>query len=98
MVNNNTLNVIRNISCPVMVIPAEAKYKELKKAVFISDFEDVVRTNPFVAIKTIPDTFKPKLHTINLKSNYFNELTPEFKIEKEYMKDKLGSLFIAIPA
>lgn len=81
-----------------MVIPAEAKYKELKKAVFNSGSEDVVRTTPFVAIKTIPDTFKPKLDTLNPKSNHFNELTPEFKIEKEYMKDKLGSPFIAIPA
>ncbi len=87
----NTLNVTRNISCPVMIIPPEAKYKGLKRVVLTSDFKDVARTTPFGAIKTILDTFKPKLDILNVDSEHFIELTPEFKIEKENMKDKLGS-------
>lgn len=87
----NTLNVIRNISCPVMIIPPDAQYTGLKKVVFTSDFNDVARTTPFASIKKILDIFKSKLDILNVNSEHFVELTPEFKIEKEAMEDKLGS-------
>lgn len=87
----NTLNVIRNISCPVMIIPPDAKYAGLKRVVFTSDFQDVARTTPFASIKKILDIFKPKLDILNVDSEHFVELTPEFKIEKESMEDKLGA-------
>lgn len=87
----NTLNVIRNISCPVMIIPPKAKYTGLKKVVLTSDFKDVARTTPFASIKKILDLFNPKLDILNVDSEHFVELTPEFKIEKEAMEDKLGT-------
>lgn len=86
----NTLNVIRNISCPVMIIPPEAKYEGLKKAVLTSDFKDVARTTPFADISNIIDTFKPHLDILNVDSEHFVELTDEFKIERVAMEDKLG--------
>lgn len=86
----NTLNVIRNINCPVMIIPADAKFTGLKKVVFTSDFQDVSRTTPFTTLKKILDGFKPKLEILNVDSEHYVELTPEFKIEKEAMEDKLG--------
>jgi nucleotide-binding universal stress UspA family protein len=87
----NTLNVIRQIDCPVMIIPAEAKFSGLKKVVFTSDFTDVARTTPFVSLRKILDTFKPSLDILNVNSEHFVELTPEFKIEREAMEDKLGT-------
>lgn len=87
----NTLNVIRNISCPVMIIPPDAKYTGLKRVVLTSDFKDVARTTPFTAIKKILDLFKPKLDILNVDSEHFVELTPEFKLEREAMEDKLRS-------
>ena len=87
----NTLNVIRNISSPVMIIPPEAKYTGLKKVVLTSDFKDVARTTPFASIKKILDLFKPKLDILNVDSEHFVELTPEFKLERDAMDDKLGS-------
>lgn len=87
----NTLNVIRNIECPVMIIPPDAKFVGLNKVVFTSDFHDVARTTPFAALKKILDSFKPKLEILNVDSEHYVELTPEFKIEREAMKDKLGA-------
>lgn len=87
----NTLNVIRNISCPVMIIPPDAKYTGLKKVVLTSDFKDVARTTPFNAIKKILDTFHPHLDILNVDSEHFVELTDEFKIEREAMEEKLGT-------
>ena len=53
----NTLNVIRNITCPVMIIPPDAKFTGLKNVVFTSDFKDVARTTPFASIKKISGYF-----------------------------------------
>lgn len=87
----NTLNVIRNISCPVMIIPPDAKYTGIKKVVLTSDFKDVARTTPFTTIKKLLDIFKPQLQILNVDSEHFVELTDEFKIERQAMEDKLGS-------
>jgi len=86
----NTLNVIRNINCPVMIVPPDAKFGGLNKVVFTSDFKDVARTTPFVVLKKILDAFKPKLEILNVDSEHYVELTPEFKIEREAMEDKLA--------
>ena len=87
----NTLNVIRNISCPVMIIPPDAKFTGIESVVFTSDFKDVARTTPFNTIKKILDTFKPTLNVLNVDSEHYVELTDEFKIEREAMEDKLGA-------
>ncbi len=87
----NTLNVIRNVNTPVMIVPPDAKFAGLKKVVFTSDFKDVARTTPFPALKNIMDTFKPSLEILNVDSEHYIELTDEFKIERECMDDKLGS-------
>ena len=86
----NTLNVIRNISCPVMIIPPDATFTGLKKVVFTSDFKDVARTTPFAALKKLFDTFKPQVEILNVDSEHYVELTPEFKLEREAMEDKLA--------
>lgn len=90
LIGTSTLNVIRKVNCAVMIIPAEAKFTGLKKVVFTSDFTDVARTTPFIALKKILDTFKPDLDILNVDSEHFVELTPEYKIEKDAMDDKLG--------
>ncbi len=86
----NTLNVIRHISCPVMIIPAEANYSGFKHGVFVSDFKDVARTTPFGLLQNVLETFKPELDILNVDSEHFVELTDEFKLERGAMEDKLG--------
>ena len=86
----NTLNVIRHISCPVMIIPAEASFNGFKHGIFVSDFKDVARTTPFAALHSIMDTFKPALDIVNVDSEHFVELSEEYKIERGAMEDKLG--------
>lgn len=87
----NTLNVIRHSECPVMIIPAEAEYTGLKKIVLTSDFKDVARTVPFVSLKKVLDIFHPKLDILNVDSEHYVELTPEYKIEREAMEEKLSA-------
>ncbi|MEO5649549.1 MAG: universal stress protein [Ginsengibacter sp.] len=86
----NTLNVIRNVSCPVMIIPPDAKFTGLKKVVFVSDFKDVARTTPFPALKEVLSTFRPHVDILNVDSEHYVELTDEFKIERQAMEEKLN--------
>lgn len=86
----NTLNVVRHVTCPVMIIPAEAMYKGFNHGVFISDFKDVARTTPFAALHSILDTFHPEIDIVNVDSEHFVELSEEYKLERGAMEDKLG--------
>ena len=65
--------------------------RQIKKVVFTSDFTDLARPKPFIVLKEIIDTFKPNLDILNVDREYFVELTPEYKIEKEAMDEKLES-------
>ncbi len=87
----NTLNVIRHINTPVMIIPPKADFTGFKNVLFTSDFKDVSRTTPFDSLKKLLDIFQPNLHVINVDSEHYIELTDEFKIEREAMEDKLSN-------
>lgn len=86
----NTLNVVRNVNCPVMIIPPGAQYKGLERVVFTSDFTDVARTHPFDSIKKVLGFFKPELQILNVDEEHFVELTDEYKIERKSMEDNLA--------
>lgn len=86
----NTLNVVRKISCPVMIIPPDAVFKGIKKVVFTSDFKDVARTHPFDSIKKILDFLHPELHIVNVDEEHFVELSEEYQIERRSMEQNLG--------
>lgn len=86
----NTLNVIRNVNTPVMIIPPDAYYRGLRKVVLTSDFKDVARTTPFSSLKNILNLFKPNLYILNVDSEHYVELTPEYKMERDEMEEKLG--------
>lgn len=87
----NTLNVIRHVNAPVMIIPPKAKFKGINNVLFVSDFKDVGRTTPFDSLQKLLDFFKPKLNILNVDSEHYIELTDEYKIERRAMEDKLGS-------
>lgn len=86
----NTLNVVRNVNCPVMIIPPEAAFQGVKKVVLTSDFNDVARTHPFEAIEKILTLFNPQLEILNVNEELYVELSEEYKIERRSMEEALG--------
>lgn len=85
----NTLNVIRHLNTPVMIIPPKAVFNGIKNVIFTSDFKDVSRTTPFESLRKILDLFKPNLNILNVDSEHYIELTDAYKIERQAMEDKL---------
>lgn len=90
-IGNDTLNLIKNINAPLMIIPPDVKYKKVNNVLFASDFKDVARKTPFDSLKKVLDFFKPKLHILNVDSEHYVELSEAYKIEKEEMENKLKS-------
>ncbi len=72
LIGSTTLAVIKKTKIPVFVIPKEAKYKTIKKIVFIHNYEEVTPQNVTDEIKMFCDQFgaeliiygKPKLQDI----------------------------------
>ncbi|MEO8108963.1 MAG: universal stress protein [Ginsengibacter sp.] len=89
LMGDNVLNLIRNISTPIMIIPPDVKFKKINKVLFASDFKDVARKTPFDSLKKVLDFFSPKLNILNVDSEHYVELSEAYKIEKEEMEFKL---------
>lgn len=86
----NTLNVIRHINTPVMIIPPAAKYKGVKNVLLTSDFKEVEKTTPFAALISLLDLFKAKLNIVNVDSEHYVELTEDYKKERAVIEEKLA--------
>jgi len=87
----NTLNVMRHVNTPLMIVPPDAKFQGLKNVVFTSDFKDVASTTPFTSLKAILDLFNPMLHIVNVDAEHYVELTPEYKKERAIFAEQLRS-------
>ena len=88
----NTLNVIRHVNTPVMIIPPDAKFKGMKNVVFTSDCKEVANTTPFASLKSILNLFStPMLHVVNVDSEHYVELTEEYKKERGVLDEQLSS-------
>ncbi|MGZ3845970.1 MAG: universal stress protein [Flavisolibacter sp.] len=79
---SNTLKMIERNVCPVLVIPPTAQYFEIKNVCLLSDFKDVKSSIPEVPIKNVLNLFHPSLHIVNVNSEHYVTLTPEFMAER----------------
>jgi nucleotide-binding universal stress UspA family protein len=90
LMGSNTLNVIGQDICPVMIIPPDAQYRKIKTVVFASDFKDVESSTPIKTLRKLLDLFKPVLHVVNVDTEHFVELTEEYKAEKAKLNKMLS--------
>jgi nucleotide-binding universal stress UspA family protein len=79
---SNTLKMIEKNICPVLVVPSTAQYFEIKNVCLLSDFKDVDKSIPDAPIKTVLNLFRPALHIVNVNSEHYVSLTPEYMAER----------------
>jgi nucleotide-binding universal stress UspA family protein len=95
LVGSNTMKIITHLPVPVLVVPADAVYKPLKKIGFACDFDKVAETTPLELLKKLVSDFNTELHVINVdyKNKNFTADTPEqsmlldhllFKVKPRY--------------
>ncbi len=82
-IGSNTLKTVDRSLYPVMIIPPDASYREIKNVAFACDFMDVEQSTPTPLINAVLSMFKPKLHIVNVNSDHYISITDEVKAEKE---------------
>ena len=88
-IGSNTLKMVNEKVCPVLIIPGDARYKDVQNVLLTSDFKDVENATPTVPIKKILKTFRPHLSVLNVDSEHYVAITEEYQAEKE----KLQAMF-----
>ncbi|HTN07812.1 universal stress protein [Agriterribacter sp.] len=85
IIGSNTLNVISKDICPVFIIPGNASYKKIDRAIFTSDLKNVESTTPLRPLKKILDMLHPELYVVHVTATHTAvpeaEMTEKRKLE-----------------
>ena len=84
---SNSLKMAENKYCPVMIIPSNANYSEIKNVLLATDLKNVVSTTPSAPIKKVLEIFKAKLHIVNVNSQHYIELSENYQAEQQKLKE-----------
>jgi len=80
---SNALDMAKESVCPVIIVPPNATYSQVKNVLLASDFKDVDSTIPIEPLKATLNAFnKPALHIVNVYSEHYVELTDDYKAER----------------
>lgn len=88
VMGSNTTSAIKNSDCPVLVVPANSKYKKINNIAFACDLEKVKNAPAITLIKTWLQKLKANLFVLNMVSS---TVIPTFNNAIEGMK--LSSIF-----
>ena len=86
-IGSNTLKMVEKKVCPVLIIPPDCDYKNVRNVLLTSDFKNVVASTPSVPIKKILKAFRPNLHVINVDSEHYVALTEEYQEQRAKLKE-----------
>ncbi len=89
LIGSSTLKVIGQLSCPVLIIPPEASYSQIRTVVYASDMKNVKETTPIKPLRNILNIFRPKLYVANVDIEHYVEITEDYKREKADMNELL---------
>lgn len=84
--SSRSLKMAATKVCPVMIVPNDAVFSGMNNIALTSDFEDVENNTPVLAIKTVLELFKARLHIVNVDSEHYVTLTEEFLTERAKMQ------------
>lgn len=78
LVGSNTVDVVKQTTCPVIIVPAKAQFSPIKTIVFACDLRKVAESTPIQPLKKLLNVFKATLHVINIdhESRHFSTDTP----------------------
>jgi len=86
-VGSNTLKMVDEKVCPVLIIPANLQYRDIDNVMLASDFKNVLTTTPVAPIKDFLNVFKPHLHVVNVDSEHYIAITEEYEKQKQNLTE-----------
>ncbi|PVD49577.1 hypothetical protein DC498_24260 [Terrimonas sp.] len=88
IIGSNTLSVISEDICPVLIVPADATYKKINKAVLTTDLKDVASTTPVKELQSVLSDLKPELSVAHVAFEV-GEMPDSIKKEKDALQKML---------
>lgn len=88
IIGSNTLSVISEDICPVLIVPGDATYKRINKAVLTTDLKDVASTTPVKEITSFLSDLKPQLSIAHVTMEV-GAIPDEAQKEKETLNKML---------
>lgn len=82
LIGSNTLKFAETRACPVLIVPEQAAYREVKNVMLASDFKNVFNTTPSAPIKDFLQTFRPQFHVVNVDHEHYVSLSESYEREK----------------
>jgi nucleotide-binding universal stress UspA family protein len=79
LIGSNTISVADHSTRPVIIVPSQSGFKEIKNVLLACDFTKVIETTPVSALRQVLDTTKAKLHVINVSDNEKNDEDIKFE-------------------
>ena len=92
-IGSNTLKMVEKKVCPVLIIPADSQYKDVKNVLLTSDFKNVQASTPSVPIKKVLKPFRPSLHVLNVDSEHYVAITEAYQAEKAKLQEMFSEFY-----
>ncbi len=78
LVGSNAINVAKECSAPLLIVPKEATFESIKRILFACDLRKISNTTPVNTVKTFVHALKAKLVILNVEPkewDHFNQDT-----------------------
>jgi nucleotide-binding universal stress UspA family protein len=85
--SSNSLRMIEKNLCPILVVPENFQFSEIKNVALASEFKDVANSIPIVPVKRVLSLFRPNLHIVNINSEIYVSLNEEYLQQRSVMQD-----------
>jgi nucleotide-binding universal stress UspA family protein len=89
---SNTIYAIKHLVWPLIVVPAEARFSNIKKIGLACDLKNVVETSPIEEIKDLVKQFHAKLYVLHVNTGSERSYGPEIIEESGLLQEMLQEL------
>ncbi|HRN91833.1 MAG TPA: universal stress protein [Ferruginibacter sp.] len=87
---SNTLKMVEEDVCPVLIIPPDVRYKKIQNVLIASEMRLKEETPALLAVKEFLKDIKPAVHILNVDSSHYISLTSDFKESRDKMEAMLA--------
>ncbi len=89
---SNTINAMKHLAWPVIVVPPEAKFTAIKKIGLACDLKNVDESVPFSQIRSLVNQFNAELYILHINAEGGKGFTTEKTIESRSLQNMLDDL------
>ena len=86
---SNTLLMAEKNVCPVLIVPANAKFSKIENVLITSEMKYVQESPTLLEVKKVLKDFAPALHILNVDEKHYLTLTETVKAERDKMEELL---------